>query len=114
MMEACHWPLFVLGVWQFTHLVEWCLHTLSHARINLPLLREIHRIHMEHHKAHYPVGRLLRPPPYSDGGGALAFGPIVAAVLLSAYAVLPSDTHFAVFAAESLTLLRVSTYLHDQ
>ena len=38
---------FALVTWQVTNLIEWLLHTLAHIRINLPVLREIHRIHME-------------------------------------------------------------------
>jgi hypothetical protein len=113
--DAIRYTLFALGTWQVTNLVEWLLHTLSHLPgcRHAPILRDIHRIHMEHHKTHYPVSRLLREPPYKDGGGTLAFGPIVLAVLVSAFLALPRDL-FTIFACESLTLLGASTYLHDQ
>lgn len=44
---------------------------------------------MVHHKIHYPVGNLLRPAPYTSGGGAKAFGPVILAIAAGLFALLP-------------------------
>lgn len=105
--------LHVFNVWQFTNLVEWILHALAHKRINLPFLRDLHRIHMEHHKRHYPIKCLLRDGPYRDGGGAVVFFPLISLVIMAAYCMLRTRL-FVIFLVEGLGLQIVSTYLHDQ
>ena len=69
---------FAVLSWQVVNCVEYVLHTASHVRIDLPILRTMHRVHMQHHKQHYPVSHLLRDGPYRDGGGAWVYGPIAA------------------------------------
>jgi hypothetical protein len=105
--------LHVFNVWQFTNLVEWGLHALSHKRFDLPFLRDLHRIHMEHHKRHYPIGKLLRDGPYRDGGGATVFLPLISLIVLAAYWMLRTRL-FVIFLVEGLGLQAASTYLHDQ
>lgn len=105
--------LHVFNVWQFTNLVEWGLHTLAHKRVNLPFLRDLHRIHMEHHKRHYPIKNLLRDAPYRDGGGAQVFLPLISLVIMAAYLLLRTRL-FVIFLVEGLGLQIASTYLHDQ
>ena len=104
--------VFVIIVWEVSLLLEWLLHKLGHTRIAFFPFNEIHRIHMEHHKIHYPVNQLLAKGPYKEGGGWKAFGPIIAVILFSAYGCL-SWKYFVVFAMESMLLLKASVYLHD-
>ena len=110
---SCWDLLHVVNVWQFTNLVEWSLHKLAHKRINLPFLRDLHRVHMEHHKRHYPVNKLLRDAPYRDGGGAAVFLPLISLVVLGAHCML-SSRMFIIFLVEGVGLQVASTYLHDQ
>ena len=104
---------FMVVTWVCSNSIEWALHVLAHQRINLPVLRDIHKIHMEHHRLHYPIKHLLLPGPYKSGGGALAFGPIVATILVCAFALLKLR-YFFIFSIESMSFLGVSVYLHDQ
>lgn len=103
---------FVVFTWYIVNIIEWSLHMTSHCRINLPFFRQLHDIHMRHHREHYPVNHLLKPGPYEDGGGLAVFGPIVFLILAVSFLVFPF--RFAViFDVESLTILSLSSYLHD-
>lgn len=68
---------------------------------------------MQHHKDHYPVGKLCQPAPYRDGGGTYAFGPIILSIWALAFKILPKRL-FALFFFESALFLYVSDHLHAQ
>ena len=46
--------------------LEYCLHFLGHIRIPIFPFSEIHRIHMIHHKIHYPYNKLYSRIPGGD------------------------------------------------
>ena len=52
--------MFMIGSWQICNFLEYCLHFLGHIRIPIFPFSEIHRIHMIHHKIHYPYNKLLQ------------------------------------------------------
>jgi len=103
---------FVIFTWYIVNGIEWVLHMLSHSRIKLPFFRNLHDIHMKHHKVHYPVKHLLKPGPYEDGGGIMVYGPLVLLLAITAFVILPFR-YAVIFDVEALTVLSVSTYLHD-
>jgi len=103
---------FVIVTWYVVNCAEWCLHMLSHTRINLPFFKQLHAIHMQHHRVHYPINHLLKPGPYQDGGGLYVFGPLVLLMVCTAVFLLPFRYAF-IFNFEGLLVLSTSTYLHD-
>lgn len=100
-----------VATWYFCNLMDWLLHTMSHMPTRLPVLKTIHRIHMTHHKIHYPITKLLRPEPYNSGGGELAFGPIIAIIYGIIYILLPVRIAWVVLLESTLFLL-ASDRLH--
>ena len=102
-----------LITWYFCNLVDWLLHSMSHIPTKLPIIKTIHRIHMTHHKVHYPITKLLRSKPYMSGGGELAFGPIMALIYGIICILLPLKFALIVL-IESTTFLFVSDQLHVQ
>ena len=93
---------------------EWALHRLSHRRTTLPGLRVIYQAHMDHHKAHYPVDRLIRPAPYVAGQKTIyALAPCILAIWAAAWRALRWDL-FVLFFVESFVLLQLGDYLHQQ
>ena len=103
---------FVIFTWYVVNGIEWFLHMVSHTRINLPFFRQLHKIHMQHHKIHYPMSSLIKPSPYQDGGGTFVFGPLVLLLIITAFAVLPFR-YAVIFNVEGCSVLGISTYLHD-
>merc|ERR1740123_1122967 len=71
------YELFVTAVltWYFCGAFDCILHTLAHLNWNVPWIKGIHDIHMNHHKLRYPIGELLKPAPYLSGNGTQAFLP---------------------------------------
>ena len=111
----------LLCTWYYCGAVDCILHSLAHLNWDLVWIRSIHDIHMIHHKQQYPVGELLKPPPYSSGDGltgAHAFlPPIVLLTLGSAYLLLCiglSTSAVCLFIVESAWYLWISNYLHEQ
>ena len=100
-----------VGTWYFCNLTDWLLHTMSHISTRVPILKTIHNIHMTHHKIHYPITKLLRPEPYSGGGGEFAFGPIIATIFGLMYILLPTRISWVVI-LETLVFTLVSDRLH--
>ena len=99
--------------WQVINLLEWCLHMVSHVTINVPLLKEIHQIHMQHHKRDYPITNLLQEGPYKDGGGNWAYGPIVAGLAIAVWLMLPQ--HFALLITiQGLGMIAINSHMHTQ
>ena len=103
---------FVFLTWQVSNLIEYALHTAAHMRIDLPGFRSMHRLHMEHHKVHYPAAMPLREPPYMDGGGIWAFGPAAVVLVIFFWLVLPR--HFVQFVTLAFAFIGIDGYLHDQ
>lgn len=103
---------FVILIWYTVNIIEWLLHMLSHSRINLPLFKQLHDVHMNHHRVHYPVSNLLKAPPYQDGSGMTVFGPLFIFLALGAFYVLPYRYAW-IFDVEALIILSISTYMHD-
>ena len=95
---------------------------MSHIPTKIPILSTIHKIHMTHHKNHYPIKNLLKPTPYISGGGGKAFVPLVGLIYLTAWLILRSPTigieypvwMYYTFVSESFLFLVVSDYLHTQ
>ena len=98
-------------VWYFSCLVDWVLHTMSHIRTNIPLWKQINRIHMAHHKDHYPVSSLLKPEPYIDGGGSWAFGPLIIMFWVVFFLVFRPKVAVLMI-VESASFTYASDYLH--
>jgi hypothetical protein len=106
--------LFMMFAWQVCNFIEWCLHLIGHVRIPIFPFSEIHRVHMVHHKIHYPFNKLLSNGKYIDGGGAMAFGPIVLILLFLFYCIIPSYDLYCIFVLEAFILVGSNTYLHSQ
>ena len=106
--------MFMIGSWQICNFLEYCLHFLGHIRIPIFPFSEIHRIHMIHHKIHYPYNKLLSEDDYIDGGGAFAFGPLIILLALFFYCIIPSFNLYCIFIVEAFTLVGANTYLHSQ
>eukprot|EP00494_Astrolonche_serrata_P005255 UN05271 len=64
---------------------------------------EIHRIHMVHHKIHYPFNNLLSKE-YKDGGGQYAYGPLIIGLWVMFYQILPLDL-YCILMVESFILI---------
>ena len=113
MYTAIEYVGFIAISWQIINFLEWCSHLLAHVRINMPFLKEIHRIHMQHHKIDYPITNLLQDGPYKDGGGNWAFGPIVVLFTLVAWLILPQ--HFALMITlQMLGMIGINSYMHTE
>ena len=97
--------------WYLCLFADWTLHNLGHLRMKGNLMFQVH---MEHHKVAYPVGKLLRPGPYIDGGGAMAFGPWIVALWYAIFRFSPSTRVAGFIFGLSAVFLLVSDYLHIQ
>jgi len=100
-------------VWYLSNLVDWILHTLSHVKTSIPIWSSIYKIHMQHHKEHYPTSRLLQEGPYKDGGGTWAFGPIIMCFWVVFFLLFRAKVAVLMI-FESSTFTYVSDYLHQQ
>mmetsp|Transcript_39207 Transcript_39207/g.77082 ORF Transcript_39207/g.77082 Transcript_39207/m.77082 type:complete len:174 (-) Transcript_39207:119-640(-) len=108
----CEFLLGSVGTWYLCNLSDWGLHTLSHIHTRLPLLQTLHSVHMAHHKESYPVGKLLKDPPYSGQKGEFVFAPLVFCIWFLCYLCLP--LRFALLVVIESTLFSyVSNYLHQ-
>ena len=112
-ISAFEFVCITIITWYFCNLLDWSLHTMSHIPTKLPIIKTIHRIHMAHHKVHYPITKLLRTKPYMSGGGDLAFGPIIALISGIIYMLLPLKFYLVVL-LESTLFIFVSDHLHVQ
>ena len=112
-ISAFEFVCITIITWYFCNLLDWSLHTMSHIPTKLPIIKTIHRIHMAHHKVHYPITKLLRTKPYMSGGGDLAFGPSIALISGIIYMLLPLKFYLVVL-LESTLFIFVSDHLHVQ
>ena len=103
--------LFVAITWEFYFILEYILHQLGHKRIDLPILRNIHEVHIMHHKL-YPPNKLLQKQ-YQTGDAMWVFIPITLSLFGAAYLVLQWK-YFLVFSVEIAALLCASDYLHTE
>ena len=100
--------LWTICTWYFCNLMDWLLHTMSHIPTKIPILNTIHRIHMTHHKLHYPITKLLRSKPYKSGGGEFAFGPIIVLLYTLLYLLLPTRIIWIVRGSTNVSIILIS------
>eukprot|EP01084_Bolivina_argentea_P013638 25594_1 len=103
--------------WYICTSVDWGLHTLSHYNYDVNWIKAMHDIHMNHHKRQYPIGELLKKPPYLSGDGQKAFVPPVIIIQFICCMVFTcigiSKYGNFIFVVESFMYLYCSDYMHQ-
>ena len=56
--------ILIFSTWYLYHITEYCFHRLGHSRI---YGGHIYKLHMNHHRIHYPITQLKAPMPYKAG-----------------------------------------------
>ncbi len=85
--------LRIIGTYYLFTTIEYVSHRLGHYRSKI---NPIYFLHMEHHKKHYPITRLLSEKYQSQSEGIIAYSPVAALLFLSLYNLLAWETWMCV------------------
>jgi len=106
----------IIPTWYLYHTIEYCYHKLGHSRIYGSY---IYKLHMNHHRIHYPITQLKAPEPYKGGDeyyftdGIVAYLPPSLLIAFMLYILL--DFYIFLFITlEIICIAGVSDYIHTQ
>ena len=106
----------IIPTWYLYHIIEYSFHKLGHSRIYGGY---IYRLHMNHHRIHYPTTQLKAPAPYKAGDEYYLADGIVAYllpsfVILCMLYILVDLYIFLFITLELICIGGISDHIHTQ
>ena len=106
--------IIIISGWYIYHFMEYLFHYIGHSR---KYGGHIYTLHMNHHKIHYPINKLIDYAPYKTGNiyyiseGFVAYVPPSILIFIGLYNIL-SQYNFILILLEFSIIGIISDYIH--